>query len=283
MMTDPVQKQAQKSAENSLSAPEIQQELPFAIVEGKPITQVPQDLYIPPDALSVILDAFEGPLDLLLYLIRRQNMDILSIDVSEITLQYVEYINLAKSIQFELAAEYLLMAAMLAEIKSRMLLPKLIQEDEESDDPRAELIRRLQQYERFKQAAEDIDQLPRVNRDIYAVHTEENHSDVSKSYPAVSLQELFGALKAVFDRSELFEHHHIEKEKLSTRERMAQILYLLSEESGFVSFFSLFTPEEGRAGVVVTFLAIMELVKEQLVDFIQSEALGCIHLKARSV
>ena len=283
MMTDPVQKQTQKSAENSLPAPEVQQELPFAIVEGKPITQVPQDLYIPPDALSVILDAFEGPLDLLLYLIRRQNMDILSIDVSEITLQYVEYINLAKSIQFELAAEYLLMAAMLAEIKSRMLLPKLAHEDEESDDPRAELIRRLQQYERFKQAAEDIDKLPRINRDIYAGHAEAKHSEIAKSYPAVSLQDIFCALKDVLDRSELFEHHHIEKEKLSTRERMAQILSHLSEHSGFISFFSLFAPEEGRAGVVVTFLAIMELVKEQLIDFIQSEALGNIHLKARTV
>ncbi len=276
----------QTPAPPKVSAPEIQQELPFAIVEGQPITKVPHDLYIPPDALSVILDAFEGPLDLLLYLIRRQNMDILNIDVSEITLQYVEYIDLAKSIQFELAAEYLLMAAMLAEIKSRMLLPKLAQESEECDDPRAELIRRLQQYERYKKAAEDINEIPRQNRDTFSAYTQTKHAAVSRPLPSVSLQEIFGALKSVLDRSELFEHHHIQKEKLSTRERMAQILSQLSpdsEEPHFISFYSLFAPEEGRAGVVVTFLAIMELIKEQLIDFIQSEALGCIHLKARAV
>jgi len=265
--------------------PTIQQDLPFAIVEGKPITEVPHDLYIPPDALSVILDAFEGPLDLLLYLIRRQNMDILDINVSEITLQYVEYINLAKSIQFELAAEYLLMAAILAEIKSRMLLPKLAEEDEECDDPRAELIRRLQQYERFKKAAQDIDEMPRINRDIYAAHADVEHASSPMPAADVNLQEIFSALKSVLDRSDLFEHHHIQKEKLSTRERMAQILLILSNESSeghFVSFFSLFSPEEGRPGVVVSFLAIMELVKEQLVDFVQAEAFGSIHLKARN-
>lgn len=264
--------------------PKIQQELPFAIVEGKPVTEVPHDLYIPPDALSVILDAFEGPLDLLLYLIRRQNMDILDINVSEITLQYVEYINLAKAIKFELAAEYLLMAAMLAEIKSRMLLPKLSEENEEHDDPRAELIRRLQQYERFKKAAEDIDEIPRLNRDTYAVNADANNASAPMLEPDVSLQDIFSALKSVLDRSDLFEHHHIEKEKLSTRERMAQILSILNSGAGdghFVSFFSLFSPEEGRAGVVVSFLAIMELVKEQLVDFVQAEAFGTIHLKAR--
>ena len=264
--------------------PTVQQELPFAIVEGKPVTEVPHDLYIPPDALSVILEAFEGPLDLLLYLIRRQNMDILDINVSEITLQYVEYINLAKSIQFELAAEYLLMAAMLAEIKSRMLLPKLTQEDEEHDDPRAELIRRLQQYERFKKAAEDIDEIPRLNRDLYAANADSDHATSPMLAADVSLQDIFSALKSVLDRSELFEHHHIQKEKLSTRERMAQILSILNNsanDGGFVSFFSLFTPEEGRAGVVVSFLAIMELVKEQLVDFVQVEAFGSIHLRTR--
>jgi len=272
------------SAPELKDQPIIQQELPFAIVEGKPVTEVPHDLYIPPDALSVILDAFEGPLDLLLYLIRRQNMDILDINVSEITLQYVEYINLAKTIKFELAAEYLLMAAMLAEIKSRMLLPKLTQEDEESDDPRAELIRRLQQYERYKKAAEDMDEIPRINRDIFAANADVDNASAPMLSPEVSLQDIFSALKSVLDRSDLFEHHHIQKEKLSTRERMAQILSILSSESGeghFVSFFSLFTPEEGRAGVVVSFLAIMELVKEQLVDFVQAEAFGSIHLKAR--
>lgn len=258
----------------------IQQELPFAIVEGKVFTDVPQDLYIPPDALSVILDAFEGPLDLLLYLIRRQNMDILTIDVSEITRQYIEYIEVAKKMQFELAAEYLLMAAMLAEIKSRMLLPRQNLDDEEEEDPRAELIRRLQQYERYKKAAEDIDALPRVYRDLAVVNI---HADISlqhKLHPDVSLNELLDALNTVLIRSDRFVSHQVERERLSTRERMSIILARVTTDK-FVSFYSLFTPEEGRSGVVVTFLAIMELVKEQLLDFVQSETLGAIHVKAR--
>ena len=258
----------------------IQQELPFAIVEGKVFTDVPQDLYIPPDALSVILDAFEGPLDLLLYLIRRQNMDILTIDVSEITRQYIEYIEVAKKMQFELAAEYLLMAAMLAEIKSRMLLPRQNLDDEEEEDPRAELIRRLQQYERYKKAAEDIDALPRVYRDLAVVNI---HADISlqhKLHPDVSLNELLDALNTVLIRSDRFVRHQVERERLSTRERMSIILARVTTDK-FVSFYSLFTPEEGRSGVVVTFLAIMELVKEQLLDFVQSETLGAIHVKAR--
>lgn len=258
----------------------VQHELPFAIVEGKVITDVPQDLYIPPDALSVILDAFEGPLDLLLYLIRRQNMDILTIDVSEITLQYIKYIEAAKKMHFELAAEYLLMAAMLAEIKSRMLLPKLQHEDDEEDDPRAELIRRLQQYERFKKAAEDIDALPRINREIATVSVNAEIAKNHKLHPDVSLHELLDALNTVLIRSDRFVNHQIERERLSTRERMSLILARVSSDH-FVSFYSLFTPEEGRAGVVVTFLAIMELVKEQLLDFVQGESFGTIHVKAR--
>jgi segregation and condensation protein A len=260
----------------------VQQELPFAIVEGKVFTDVPQDLYIPPDALSVILDAFEGPLDLLLYLIRRQNMDILTIDVSEITHQYIEYIETAKKMQFELAAEYLLMAAMLAEIKSRMLLPRLHQDEEEEDDPRAELIRRLQQYERYKKAAEDLDALPRVNRDISPVTINADIARQHRLHPDVSLNELLDALNTVLIRSDRFVSHQVERERLSTRERMSMILARVTSDK-FVSFYSLFTPEEGRAGVVVTFLAIMELVKEQLLDFVQSETLGAIHVKAREV
>jgi len=258
----------------------IQQELPFAIVEGKAITDVPQDLYIPPDALSIMLDAFEGPLDLLLYLIRRQNMDILSIDVSEIARQYIEYIQLAKTMKFELAAEYLLMAAMLAEIKSRMLLPKIHHDDDEEEDPRAELIRRLQQYERFKSAAEDLDELPRVDREIIPVNAHAEDCEQSKVHPNVSMNELLNALNDVLQRSDMFVSHQVEKERLSTRERMSMILALVSADY-FVSFYSLFTPEEGRDGVVVTFLAIMELVKEQLLDFVQAEELGPIHVKAR--
>ncbi|MFV1872179.1 MAG: segregation and condensation protein A [Oleiphilus sp.] len=258
----------------------VQHELPFAIVEGKAITDVPQDLYIPPDALSIILDAFEGPLDLLLYLIRRQNMDILTIDVSEITHQYIQYIEAAKKMQFELAAEYLLMAAMLAEIKSRMLLPKLHHDDEEEDDPRAELIRRLQQYERYKKAAEDIDTLPRLNRDISEVSVNVEQARKHKLHPDVSIHELLDALNSVLIRSDRFVSHQVERERLSTRERMSIILARVNS-SNFVPFYTLFTPEEGRSGVVVTFLAIMELVKEQLLDFVQSDVFGVIHVKAR--
>lgn len=258
----------------------VQEELPLALVEGKPIKDVPQDLYIPPEALSVILEAFEGPLDLLLYLIRRQNMDILSIDVCEITRQYMEYINVAKGLHFELAAEYLVMAAMLAEIKSRMLLPKPKHDDESEEDPRAELIRRLQQYERFKKAAEDIDALPRVNREFYPVTSYTDKSHFEQPQTDVSLEELVEALNSVLQRSSMFESHHIEKERLSTRERMSQILHRLSEES-YVTFYSLFKHAEGREGVVVSFLAMMELVKEQLIELVQAEPYGPIHLKAK--
>lgn len=259
----------------------IQQELPLAIVGGKPMNDIPQDLYIPPDALSVILESFEGPLDLLLYLIRRQNMNILEIDVSEITRQYMEYINLAQTMRFELAAEYMLMAAMLAEIKSRMLLPKPRNEDDEELDPRAELIRRLQEYERFKKAAEDLDTLPRLHRDIETCKVVAEKT-VARAHPDVSLNELLLALNEVMQRAQMYESHHVSKERLSTRERMSQILGRVSAEH-FTSFYGLFTPEEGRAGVVVTFLAIMELIKEQLIELVQGETLGPIHIKARAM
>lgn len=259
----------------------VQQELPLALVDGQPMTDMPQDLYIPPDALSVFLEAFEGPLDLLLYLIRRQNMDVLEIDVSEITRQYMEYINLAKNMRFELAAEYLLMAAMLAEIKSRSLLPKPKSDDDEEDDPRAELIRRLQQYERYKKAAEDLDDLPRVNRDVFVASIDAKNHQYTKPHPDVSMEELMLALKEVLSRSDLYESHQVEKERLSTRERMSQVLAQVSAEQ-FTSFYSLFDAREGREGVVVTFLAIMELVKEQLLELVQAETLGPIHVKARA-
>jgi len=258
----------------------IQEELPLALVDGKPLNDMPEDLYIPPDALSVILEAFEGPLDLLLYLIRRQNMDILSIDVYEITRQYMRYIDSAKAIKFELAAEYLLMAAMLAEIKSRMLLPKQAIDEENEEDPRVELIRRLQQYERFKNAAEDLDRLPRMHRDFHGVSVSAHRTEDARREPEVSLDELIFALNGVLSRSSMFESHHIAKEKLSTRERMSRILESLSA-GGYVAFSSLFSISEGRAGVVVTFLAIMELVKEQLIELTQVQPLGPIHLKAR--
>lgn len=258
-----------------------QGEMPFAVVHGKAYTQLPQDLYIPPDALEVFLEAFEGPLDLLLYLIRRQNIDILEINVSEITSQYMAYVNLMESHQFELAAEYLVMAAMLAEIKSRMLLPRSSEEHEEEEDPRASLIRRLQEYERFKQAAEDMDKLPRVSRDVFPVTVAGPDRSLTRLDPDVELQELLLALSEVLRRADMFESHHVSKERLSTRERMAQVLDTLAHQH-FVPFVSLFKAEEGRLGVVVTFLAVMELIKESLVEIVQSESFAPIHVKART-
>ncbi|TBW59037.1 segregation/condensation protein A [Marinobacter halodurans] len=252
-----------------------------ARVLGKPVKDIPQDLYIPPDALAVFLEAFEGPLDLLLYLIRRQNMDILDIDVSEITRQYMDYINAIEAMRFELAAEYLVMAATLAEIKSRMLLPRQESEDEEEVDPRAELIRRLQQYERFKKAAEDLDELPRMERDTFATSASLPRLPQSQIHPDVELRDMLLALRDVIRRADLFTNHHVEREKLSTRERMSHILSSLSGDA-FVRFESLFTIEEGRLGVVVTFLATLELVKEQLIEVVQGEVLGSIHVRARA-
>lgn len=258
-----------------------QGEMPFAMVHGKAYTQLPQDLYIPPDALEVFLEAFEGPLDLLLYLIRRQNIDILDINVSEITSQYMAYVDLMETHQFELAAEYLVMAAMLAEIKSRMLLPRSSEEHEEEEDPRASLIRRLQEYERFKQAAADLDHVPRVSRDVFPVTVAGPDRSLTRLDPDVELQELLLALSEVLRRADMFESHHVSKEKLSTRERMAQVLDTLAHNH-FVPFVSLFKAEEGRLGVVVTFLAVMELIKESLVEIVQSESFAPIHVKART-
>ena len=280
--------QAAKKAPDSVVNPAVsaakfpqQEEMPFAVVQGKELTILPKDLYIPPDALEVILEAFEGPLDLLLYLIRRQNLDILEIDVAEITKQYLGYIELMTSIQLELAAEYLVMAAMLAEIKSRMLLPRQQSEDEDEEDPRAELIKRLQEYERFKQAAEDIDELPRMGRDIHRATAEAPDRDQQRPHPDVDMRELVTALADVLKRSEMFESHQIEMEKLSTRERMSQVMDNLRNNQ-FVPFVALFTLEEGRLGVVVTFLAVMELIKESLVEIVQSENFGPIHVKAKT-
>ncbi len=255
---------------------------PLARVSGQPVVDLPNDLYIPPDALAVFLEAFEGPLDLLLYLIRRQNMDILNIDVSEITRQYMDYISAVEAMRFELAAEYLVMAATLAEIKSRMLLPRQETEDEEEIDPRAELIRRLQQYERYKQAAEDIDALPRQDRDSFSAAAALPKLPSSQTHPDVELREMLLALQGVLARADLFTSHHVEKERLSTRERMSAILARLTDDQ-FVTFESLFTPEEGRLGVVVSFLATLELVKEQLIEVVQGEVLGPIHVRARAV
>ncbi|WP_426416587.1 segregation and condensation protein A [Aestuariirhabdus sp. LZHN29] len=258
-----------------------QGEMPFAVVQGKEMTSLPQDLYIPPDALEVFLEAFEGPLDLLLYLIKRQNVDVLEICVAEITRQYMAYVELMEAAQFELAAEYLVMAAMLAEIKSRMLLPRSEEASDEEEDPRAELIRRLQEYERFKAAAQDIDELPRLGRDYALASAQAPVSETEKLHPEVDLQELLLALSDVLRRADMFESHQIEREALSTRERMSLVLDRLSV-GGFLPFVSLFAIEEGRLGVVVTFMAVMELIKESLVELVQNEPFGPIHVKARA-
>ncbi len=259
---------------------EVPRQLQLALVYGEALTELPLDLYIPPDALEVILEAFEGPLDLLLYLIRKQNIDILDIPVAEITRQYMGYVELMKSVRLELAAEYLVMAAMLAEIKSRMLLPRSAEAEEEEGDPRAELIRRLQEYERFKAAAEGIDELPRVGREVLVPRLEAPQAKVRKLLPQVSLEELLVSMAEVMRRNDLFESHQITRETLSTRERMSQVLERL-KGGAFVPFVELFGVEEGKLGVVVTFMAILELVKESLIELVQNEPFAAIHVRLR--
>lgn len=258
-----------------------QEEMPFAVVLGEPQYQLPKDLYIPPDALEVILEAFEGPLDLLLYLIRRQNLDILDIPIADITEQYINYIQMMQDMRFELAAEYLLMAAMLAEIKSRMLLPRVnVDEVDEEGDPRAELIRRLQEYERFKQAAEDLDELPQLGRDVHSVKVDAPHKNLDLPPPDVDLKEILLALKDVMNRADMFTSHHIQQEPLSLRERMSRVLETVNSTT-FTAFTDLFDLAEGRPGVVVTFMATLELIKQQLIELVQNESFGTIHVKAR--
>ena len=259
-----------------------QADTPLALIQGQPMTQLPIDLYIPPDALEVILEQFEGPLDLLLYLIRKQNLDILEVNVSEITAQYMGYIDMMNFMQLEMAGEYLVMAAMLAEIKSRMLLPRNKNvEDDEEDDPRAELIRRLQEYERFKQAALNIEEMPRMERDNFKANVAAPERIEERIHPDVDIKELMLAMGSVMRRAQMFERHEVAKETLSTRERMSNILARLKGEA-FVNFADLFTPEEGRLGVVVSFLAILELIKESLLDIVQNEVLGPIYVKAKT-
>ena len=283
MSTEPVEPESLVTApQDAFASVPQQQEMPLAIVRGQPLLQMPQDLYIPPDALEVILEAFEGPLDLLLYLIRRQNLDILDIPVAEITRQYMTYIELMRDVmRLELAAEYLLMAAILAEIKSRLLLPRPPAEEGLEDDPRAELVRRLQEYERFKRAAEDIETLPRLERDTAVVHAEVGERNVIKLPPPLELTELLLALKDVMYRAELFGHHAIKREALSVRQRMGELLSRLDDNS-FHRFESLFDASEGRLGVVVTFLAMLELAKEMLVEIVQEAPLATIYVKAKA-
>jgi segregation and condensation protein A len=263
----------------------LQQVLPFAFIRGEAVVEKPQDLFIPPDALEIILESFEGPLDLLLYLIKKQKFDILDLPIAPITTQYMTYVELMKEVKLELAAEYLVMAAILAEIKSRLLLPKQhVEEDEE--DPRAELVRRLQEYEVIKKAAKNIDELPRIERDITLAQASFSSSFSFKAREAdVDLADLVKALQGVLKRTQAFEHHHIAKETLSTRQRMSEILAALSElkDNNFLPFESLFDVSEGRHGVVVTFLAILELLKEQVIDCQQVQTFGQIHLRLKEV
>ena len=252
---------------------------PIAMVRGQPVTAVPADLYIPPDALEVFLEAFEGPLDLLLYLIKRQNLNILDIPIAPITEQYMRYIDLMVVVKLELAAEYLVMAAVLAEIKSRMLLPKPAPNEEENADPRADLMRRLQEYERYKRAAEDLDALPRLERDLHLVSPEIADRQTLRRTPAVELDTLRSVFFEVLARAQLFSHHHVQREPLSVRERMVIVLDRLAG-CEFMEFTLLFSRAEGRRGAVVTFLAILELMKESLIDIVQSEPLAPVYVKA---
>ena len=260
------------------SAKHEQQEMPFAIIDGEPLTEPPLDLYIPPQALKVFLEAFEGPLDLLLYLIRRQNLDILDIPIAEITRQYLEYIDLMRELEFELAGEYLLMAAMLAEIKSRMLLPRPGEAGIEEDDPRAGLVRRLQEYERYKRAAEDIDRLPRLERDTHLAQAELVERKVVTLLTEVTLKEMLLAFKDVIQRAAMFANHQVSRERLSVRQRMSEIVERLQGRD-FLRFDELFRVEEGRMGVTVTFIALLELMREGLLDIVQLDPLAPLHVR----
>ena len=289
MMTDTADVLPETDAEQPVVAPETpaqddrQHPEPIALVKGEALLELPKDLYIPPDALEVFLEQFEGPLDLLLYLIKKQNLDILDIPIVDITRQYIEYIELMNEMQLELAAEYLVMAAMLAEIKSRMLLPRPAEDEEDEEDPRAELIRRLQEYERYKKAAEDLEKLQRIGRDIYHARAEiKLEQNKNKPLPKLELEQLLHAFSDVIRRAEMFSHHHIEMEALSVRERMTKVLSMVQKQE-FVEFVRLFDVSEGRMGVVVTFLAILELIKESLLEIVQAEAFAPIHIKAVQV
>ncbi len=274
-----VENAAAPAAPAALPVPPEQGEMPFAVVEGQPITVLPRDLYIPPQALEIFLEAFEGPLDMLLYLIRRQNLDILDIPIAEITRQYMRYIELMQVLQLELAGEYLLMAATLAEVKSRMLLPRMHGDEAVEDaDPRAELVRRLQEYERFKRAAEGIDRLPRVERDTWVAAAEIGERKVVRMPPPVTLQEMLVAFQEVLARSDMFAHHHVQREALSVRQRMTDVMSALASRE-FVDFVHLFRAEEGRRGVTVTFVALLELLREGLVEIVQSEPYAPLHVR----
>ena len=271
-----------KPQSNQAKAPMIQQPLPLAFVHGEALVEKPEDLFIPPDALEVILETFEGPLDLLLYLIRKQKIDIIDLPILDITKQYMEYVELMQEVKLELAAEYMLMAAILAEIKSRLLLPKPPADEEDEIDPRTELIRRLKEYEIIKHASQELDTLPRMGRDRFAATAvPAKNIAPEKIHPHVAMADIVLAFAGAMQRAEAFAHHQIEREQLSTRERMSQILQTLKHDS-FMTLTDLFTPEEGKAGCVVSFLAILELTKEGLLECMQSDALGVVNIRLKA-
>ena len=249
-----------------------------AVVLGEMISDWPKDLFIPPDALEVVLESFEGPLDLLLYLIRKQNLDILNIPVAEITTQYMAYVEIMRAANLDLAAEYLVMAALLGEIKSRMLLPRPKSEEDDDEDPRAALVRRLQEYERFSKAAGQLDDRPRLERDVYTAQADLIDPDPPQVLAQVKLTQLVDAFQKVVERAEANRHMFISRDMLSMRERMTNVLSKLNE-TGFLRFEELFTPEEGRLGVVVTFIALLELCRDDMLLIVQTEPFAPIHIK----
>lgn len=250
---------------------------------GELFTKLPEDLYIPPDALQVFLEAFQGPLDLLLYLIRKQNIDILDIPIVQVTQQYMEYVELMRELHLELAAEYLLMAAMLCEIKSRLLLPRSEDvEDEEGADPRAELVRRLQEYERFKTAAENIRELPRLDRDIFLANVHLPPLEFEELQPEIAMPDILDAMREVLHRIRLNKEHSIEHEVLSVHERITIILCKIKETDKFIEFKELFTIEEGSMGVVVSLIAILELTRQKIIELVQAKPFAPIYVKAKT-
>ena len=279
-MTDSEDSITEPETNQGLDAARAQNSATIALIKGESVHELPTDLYIPPEALEVFLETFEGPLDLLLYLIRRQNLDILDIKVAEITAQYMQYIDLMNALELELAGEYLVMAAMLAEIKSRMLLPRVETDEEDDGDPRAELIRRLQEYEQIKTGAENISEMPRVERDIHLVAATKPELVRQHADPEVDLKDVLLAMANVLKRAEMFASHAVQLEPLSVRDRMGLVLGRVRNSGEFISFYDCFTLEEGRMGVIVTFLAVMELVRESLIEFVQTEPFAPIHVRA---
>jgi segregation and condensation protein A len=273
---------SEKPQANPAEKTMIQQPLPLAFVHGEALVEKPEDLFIPPDALEVILETFEGPLDLLLYLIRKQKIDIVDLPILEITKQYMEYVELMQEVKLELAAEYMLMAAILAEIKSRLLLPKPPAAEEDEIDPRTELIRRLKEYEIIKHASQELDALPRMGRDRFVANASpaENIAP-EKIHPHVAMADIVLAFAEAMQRAEAFAHHQIEREQLSTRERMSQILQTLKHDT-FMALTDLFSAQEGKAGCVVSFLAILELTKEGLLECMQADPLGVVNVRLKA-